>query len=450
MTALPLELEDRDLDTSPIPALREQVDLERAFAGSVIVATENALKYCQWLEPGNLTQLRIRKFWQLVRDEKVEAMQAAIQSECWPDIIGWNNLVINSYQADEIAREIQARAWLATLDPVLAQLIHARQHFKLAQVQSLIQQLAAQTPILNENEIPDSGDATIELNCLLNEDMPRVINTFVPRIDYAIGGLEIGNVSILASRPSMGKSTLAFQIARNVAASELSKQRAGLHMRPVLYFSLEQKRIDLWLKAACGLLSIPARDVLAKRIGEETRQQLIEVGDQLAEAYGEALRIEDRRGLSMSAIWKRAAHYRPCLVIVDALGMIQESGERRQDRLNQAIQTAAQAADDMECAFLLIHHVNRDSVKNENHIPTMADLADCGDLEKYAQQILLLHSDHYYETGEVIPDKLTVKALVAKNRLGPRSVEINLILDNKRQWFEETPASKVFDGKEWV
>jgi len=73
---------------------------------------------------------------------------------------------------------------------------------------------------------------------LLSHLEGRSINTHIERIDTAIGGLERQTLMVLAARPSMGKSTLAWQIARNVAASGQKS----------LFFSLEMSITSLWQK----------------------------------------------------------------------------------------------------------------------------------------------------------------------------------------------------------
>src|SRR6185295_17762226 len=98
------------------------------------------------------------------------------------------------------------------------------------------------------------------------------------------GGLEMKAMSILAGRPGMGKTSLAWQIARNVALTQR-----------VLFFSLEVATVKLWRKAALGIAEVSPSDIFNKKVSPEKLQHIYsEIIPQLRETYQGKLFLYDQ------------------------------------------------------------------------------------------------------------------------------------------------------------
>ena len=104
-------------------------------------------------------------------------------------------------------------------------------------------------------ETANLGDVGTRFNALVDAGQ-RCIETGIPPLDVMIGGLERQTEVVLSARPSMGKTALGLQIARNVAASG----------KKVIFFSLEMSAVSLWARVACPLASVSWRDVLANKL----------------------------------------------------------------------------------------------------------------------------------------------------------------------------------------
>ena len=127
---------------------------------------------------------------------------------------------------------------------------------------------------------------------LLDNLEGRSIYTYIPQIDSALGGLERQTLSVLGARPSMGKSTLAWQIARNVAA-------AGLRS---MFFSLEMSTPALWAKAACGACGFRWRSFRAGTATPDMRRRVIEKAGGLMASYQDRILVDDNPN-NTETIW---------------------------------------------------------------------------------------------------------------------------------------------------
>jgi replicative DNA helicase len=401
--------------------LQAQRYTEHLFAGAIFTDPAYAIQTCGWLQPEHIRDERVRDYWRAVL-AGVEPTTAAIEAKCYTEILTW---LLDSHAQDieAYAREIQRREYLASCDPLLQNVMAARAENDIPAMRDAINQLVNHLPETKEI-IPDAVDAALEFLSYL--DRPSIgVKTYIPNVDKLIGSLECGTFSILAARPSMGKSTIAFQIARNNA-------RNG---HKVLMFSNETRRVRLMAKAACGALAVSWPDVRERNVSpgviEEIRAKAMELG----ESYGFNLRIDDRMHHTTQSIWQEIAAYQPELVIIDILANLHDKGESEIRRLSAIARNLKQICGDLNCHLMALHHINRDVEKRDVKVPTMSDLRDCGDLEQAADVVLFLHSDAYYEQ-KALPEVIETDLIVAKNRDDQRNSRAKLNFLAKQQWFE--------------
>lgn len=260
----------------------------------------------------------------------------------------------------------------------------------------------------------------------------RSIRTYIPRLDEAIGGIERQSLTILAARPSMGKSTLAFQIARNIA-------NAG---GKVLFYSLEMSEAALWAKAICGSAHERWKDIRAMaldgRIPDPLFERLSDHAARFINEYGDRILIDDGVNTTATLIPGIDKH-RPDLVVVDHLRLLGDRGESETKRLGEISKKLKDIAKDFNCAVLCLAQLNRGVEARENKRPELSDLRDSGEIEENADVVLMLYRQDYYDTpGERPPNSLT-EVLIRKFRDDIANRRILLNYNTSEQWFYDTP-----------
>jgi len=227
------------------------------------------------------------------------------------------------------------------------------------------------------------------------------IRTGIDNLDRKVF-LEPGEQTILAGRPSMGKTALACNIARNVAG-----QGRGV----VAFFSLEMSKQSLVRR----LLSSEAK-ISNWKLAEAAKDgRLTEPANRL---YGLDLWLDDRPGMTVSAMKAALAKFdKVALVIVDYLGLIKTGNEERHDlRIGAITKASKEMAKRTNCHVLMLSQLNRSLEKRSPPIPQLSDLRDSGNIEEDADNVILLYRPGYY-SDDADPEE--TQARVAKQRNGP-------------------------------
>lgn len=250
-----------------------------------------------------------------------------------------------------------------------------------------------------------------------------------------------GELTIVAARPSMGKSTLGLATALNVA-------RNG---EGVMFFSLEMGEQALGQRVLADLCHGPNpiayTDIRDGRVDRNGLERLRAAADQLSSI---PLMFETEAGLTVGQIMARARSGRQKLqrlgsqldlIIVDHLGLIAETGRYQSRHLELGAMTTAlrTLAKEMGVPVLLLCQLSRAVEGRENKRPMLSDLRESGRIEEDADAVILLYREAYYleRAKEQDPSKDAermerlrycqnrLEINVAKQRQGPtRTVEV--------------------------
>lgn len=235
-------------------------------------------------------------------------------------------------------------------------------------------------------------------------------------LDHALGGgLEAGQLCLLAARPSMGKSALAAQAARHAAA----------HAGPVAYFSLEMDGQNVMERLLSAQARIRYHHIRADcgKIDEREWPRLSAATARLAEL---PLHISDRPNLTLTRLRAECRRLKReagalALIVVDYLGLM--SPEGKTDNQVQAIAALSRglklAAMELAAPILALAQLNRGPENRPNPYkrPTLADLRDSGSLEQDADVVAFVYRDEVYNEGT--PDKGIAEIIIGKQRNGP-------------------------------
>lgn len=245
------------------------------------------------------------------------------------------------------------------------------------------------------------------------------------RFDEMTGGLEPGNLVIVAARPSVGKTVAGCNIAAHVAAGGA----------PVLFFTLEMTRREI---AARILAARSGVTVQAMRTGTGERSDW----DQMTSAVGSTaawkLFVDDTPAVSVAYVRAKARRIQRThglgLVMIDYLGLMRGTGDNRAQEVGSISRGLKALAKELKVPVVALAQLNRASEGRLDRRPTLADLRDSGEIEQDADIVAMLHRESMHR--EAPEWEGLAQLLIRKNRNGPTG-ECLLALDGPRMRFTD-------------
>jgi replicative DNA helicase len=265
------------------------------------------------------------------------------------------------------------------------------------------------------------------------------VGTGFTDLDKMTSGLHGGEMVVVAARPSMGKTSLAMNIAEHVSIEE---------KLPVGVFSLEMTSESLVLRMLCSRSRVNLRNVREGFLAERDFPKLTGAAGKLANA---PLFIDDSSGLSILQLRAKARRmyqqHGIKLFIVDYLQLL-HSTARRADNRQQEIADISNGikslAKELNVPVIVLSQLNRELEKDKDRKPRLSDLRESGAIEQDADVVCLLYKpsrDDEDAAGEEA-DAMPVNLLIAKQRNGPTG-DVHLTFLKQYTRFES--AAKISD-----
>jgi replicative DNA helicase len=249
-------------------------------------------------------------------------------------------------------------------------------------------------------------------------------------LDEQLCGLQKGEMIIIAGRPSMGKTSLALNIAEHVGAD---------NDIPVAIFSLEMSKQQLAERFLCSRGHFDSQEVRKGMLSTEQLAELTQIGSEL---FDKPIFIDDTAGLTPLMIRAKCrrlkAQYDIECVLIDYLQLmgLGKSVESRQQEISTISRYLKALARELNVPVVVMSQLNRSPEGREGHWPRMSDLRESGSIEQDADVVMLLHREDYYHRGESgHQDTNTADVIIAKQRNGPTGV-VQLMFDGKYTRFE--------------
>lgn len=244
-------------------------------------------------------------------------------------------------------------------------------------------------------------------------DRPNWLQTGFRDFDQAFGGLRLGSLTTLASRPSMGRSALALNIAANAAVS----QNIG-----VLYLSLEMSVQHLAARLLSQLARVEVRDLYESHIDWSRDQGMSVAIQRIASA---PLSLLHCPYVDVESICDRVRQLKKTtpltLLVIDDLAYVNLSvnDSRAIASYEAAMQALKYLASELKIAILLLSPLNRDLEDRENQRPIFSDLPSVA-IARHSDMLLFLYRDEVYDPeGE---NRNKAELIVARNDFGPTGV----------------------------
>jgi len=263
------------------------------------------------------------------------------------------------------------------------------------------------------------------------------LSTGFLELDEITCGLQNGEMIIIAGRPSMGKTSLALNIAENIGVSEKI---------PVAIFSLEMGKQQLAERFLCSTSQIESQLVRRGMLSTEHYEQLVQACGILSEA---PVYVDDTPGLTPLQVRAKArrlkSRYDIRCVIIDYLQLM-SLGTSRSESRQQEITTISRylkaLARELDVPVIVLSQLNRSPEAREGHRPRMSDLRESGSIEQDADVVMLLHREDYYRRNDSdYEENNTAEVIIAKQRNGPTG-SIKLIFMERFTRFESASHSE--------
>ncbi len=297
----------------------------------------------------------------------------------------------------------------------------AESHLFAVSDKALRQDLASLEQILTE-----SFDRMEELH--RDKGKLRGVKTGYRDMDNLLAGFQRSDLIVLASRPAMGKSTFALNLAHNVAVQE---------KQAVLVFSLEMSKEQLVDRMLADEAGVDAWNIRTGNLSDDDFEKLSSAMGVLAEA---PIYIDDTPGMSvleMRTKSRRAMHEHPLgLIVVDYLQLMSGStrgyGDNRVQEISEISRGLKLIARELNVPVLALSQLSRSVESRNPPHPQLSDLRESGSIEQDADIVMFLYREDYYNPETDRPHVTDV--MVRKHRNGPTG-NIELFFHPERMKF---------------
>ena len=248
------------------------------------------------------------------------------------------------------------------------------------------------------------------------------IRTHFPDLDKLTSGLQQSNLIILAARPSMGKTSLALDIAQNIAIKENI---------PVALFSLEMSESELVQRMMCKQGRVDSHRLRTGAVGSDDWAKLTDACAILSKA---PIYVDDTASVNMLEIrakTRRLASKHPDLglVIIDYLQLMMPDARvhNREQEIAKISRQLKIMARELNLPVIALSQLSRAPERRDPPRPVLSDLRESGSLEQDADVVLFIYRPRNDDTGKL---ENTAELMIAKHRNGPTG-KVDLVFNEK-------------------
>lgn len=289
-----------------------------------------------------------------------------------------------------------------------------------------------------KNVLHDAFDRIDELH--KNKGALRGVPTGFDGLDNLLAGLQASDLVILAARPSVGKTSFALDITRNVALKT---------KKPVGFFSLEMSKEQLVDRLICAESGVDLWKLRTGRLSEHD-DDFPRIGDALGKLGEAPIFIDDSSTATVMSLRTKARRLQSehglSMIVVDYLQLMEGRGKKSDNRVQEIAEISRglkQIAKELNVPVLALAQLARAVELNKPAIPRLSHLRDSGSIEQDADIVMFLYrkaADRNYQLDELTPEeKNSAEVHIAKHRNGPTGV-VKLFFDAGRATFKNLDA----------
>lgn len=229
-------------------------------------------------------------------------------------------------------------------------------------------------------------------------------------LDKAMGGLHGGELILIAARPAMGKSSLAVNIAENIAI------RNG---KTVAIFNLEMPKEQLVRRILCSQAMVDSKKMLTGDFTGDDWQRICRVLDKVDAS---PLYIDDSATVTVSEIRAKCRRLKQTkglsLIVIDYLQLMQSGSrtESRQQEVAEISRSLKILAKELDVPVIALSQLSRAVETRKDRRPMLSDIRESGSIEQDCDIVMFLYRDEYYNPDT--EDKNMAECIIAKHRNG--------------------------------
>jgi replicative DNA helicase len=361
-------------------------------------------------------------------------------------------------------KEIGGSSYLASLVNVVPSASHVVHYAKVVQKKSMLRRLISVADSISEMGYSESEDVEkildvaeqklfgvsqkylkqdfVPLKTILEDAFARIdelhkgdndfrgVPTGYPDLDSILGGFQKSDLLILAARPSIGKTTFALDLARNIG----TKAKV-----PVGIFSLEMSSdqlIDRMLAAEAGVDLWRLRTGKLRSEGENN--DFAKIANAMGVLSEAPIYIDDTASaniMEMRTMARRLqSEHNLGLIIIDYLQLMEgrsTGGNNRVQEISEISRALKQLARELNIPIIALSQLSRNVESRSPQIPKLSDLRESGSIEQDADVVMMLYREDREKPDT--PNKNIIEVRVEKHRNGP--------LGQAKMYFEETSTT---------
>ncbi|TSC89264.1 MAG: replicative DNA helicase [Parcubacteria group bacterium Gr01-1014_3] len=290
------------------------------------------------------------------------------------------------------------------------------------------QRAVPQKFVLIKDELPKAYERVEKLH--RGEKALGGLGTGFIQLDNITSGLRPSDMIVIGARPSLGKTSLALDIARHVALNEKV---------PVGIFSLEMSRDQLVDRLLSAVSGVPLWKLRTGRLSDEADFELLQAG--LDKLSGAPIFIEDNASpniLEMRSMARRLqAEHGLGLLVIDYLQLIQP--RTKSDNVVQQVTEVSRGikglARELNIPVIALSQLSRNVEQRETGVPRLADLRESGSIEQDSDLVMFISRKDKTKTNLPPEEENCVEIHIAKHRNGPLGM-VKLKFDSDRVSFQ--------------
>ncbi len=227
-------------------------------------------------------------------------------------------------------------------------------------------------------------------------------------LDKKLAGLQPANLVVVASRPGMGKSSLALGIAINVATQD----------EPVAIFSLEMSKEELVQRILSSVGKVDSMKLRSGQLGP-LWQRIVDAAGRM---YKAPIFIDDSPVVTVTDIRAKCRRLKRkkglSLIVVDYLQLMQAtSRENRQQEISEITRNLKNLARELGVPIIALSQLNRSLEQREDKRPRLSDLRESGAIEQDSDVVMFIYRHEYYHPEDQ-EKKGIAEVIVSKHRSG--------------------------------
>jgi replicative DNA helicase len=439
----------------------QNLEAEQATLGAMLMERDAIARVVDLLEPDDFYspqhQILYRVMAELFNESKpvdLVTVQSRLQDMGRLESVGGRSYLIALQEPAPTAAAVEYYARIVREKSTLRALIQAGDEVKrLGQeaaeedVEAIVDRAEAAVFAVGERTITPSftslrdliGQVFDRIDEMEEQHRPGAgLLTGFDDLDSYTAGLQPSDLVIIASRPSMGKTSFMMNIAANVA-------KQG---KVVAVFSLEMAKEQLALRLLCSEAAVSLHDIRSGHLRSRDQGAMDRIADAASRLYGAQMYFDDTPIMNVLQIRGKARRIRAehglDLVLIDYLQLVSGHGryENRNQEISQIARSLKALSRELRVPVIACSQLSR-AVESRGapRRPLLSDLRESGSIEQDADVVMFLYRPSYYgdrelkEAGYLESDQHIAEVIIAKQRNGPTGT-VRLAWIDERVAFE--------------